>query len=446
MDTQSEVLRPSSGERECTGKEDRTPSHTLSVVIPALNEEDGIADIVRRIFAVEAPLKEAGVDELEVIVVDDGSRDRTPEIVGSLPGTKLIRHPCNLGYGAAIKTGFRNSQGSLLAFLDADGTYPPECLPALCSAAIRENADVAVGSRRSGARSDMPAVRRLGNYMWSRLVSTIGHSPCADPASGMRVLRRTVLAKLYPLPDGLNFTPVMSMRCMHETLKLVELPIPYSERQGRSKLSVVRDGTRFLKTILWTSLEYNPVNVFGIAGLLLLALSGLIGLGLVLARLRGITSLGYWGVASVFMALVGGVAGVSIYSLGVTFSFLVGLFHRRPLRNGFNSQGTFIGLLERSFGWVGIFAVGAGIGLTGVALILGSSGWQIARLWLWLLGGALFFLVGMQLLISWIVARVMAALSEREALINGEMQPENNAASKTTRQPFGKTAHNASPG
>jgi len=135
---------------ERRSKPEASPEFSLlSVVIPALNEEDGIADIVRRVFAVESSLKEAGVQGLEVIVVDDGSKDRTAEIAGSLPGVRLVRHGGNRGYGAAIKTGFRHAHGDLLAFLDADGTYPPERLPELCSAAIEGGADVTVGSRRS---------------------------------------------------------------------------------------------------------------------------------------------------------------------------------------------------------------------------------------------------------------------------------------------------------
>jgi hypothetical protein len=270
----------------------------------------------------------------------------------------------------------------------------------------------------------MPPVRRLGNLLWSNLVSLVGHQRCADPASGMRVLRRSVLSRLYPLPDGLNFTPVMSTRSMHEGLQVVELPIPYSERQGRSKLSVVHDGTRFLKTILWTSLEYNPGKILGLAGFILFAVAVAAGVGLVLARLRGVTTLGYWGVLSVFLALVMGVAGVSIYSLGVTFNFLVALFHHRPVRQGFLGGRLFERSLERYFGWAGILTIMAGTALTGTAMALGSAGWEISRLWLWLLGSALFLLVGLQFLISWIVARVLGALAERDELIHREMNEE----------------------
>src|SRR5262249_21556343 len=89
-------------------------SVTLSVVIPALNEEDGIADIIQRVRSVEPALKGVGVDGLEIVVVDDGSRDRTADIAASFPGVHLERHPINRGYGAAIKTGFSQAQGELV--------------------------------------------------------------------------------------------------------------------------------------------------------------------------------------------------------------------------------------------------------------------------------------------------------------------------------------------
>ena len=385
---------------------------TLSVVIPALNEESSIAGIVARIDAVRGALRSAGIEDAEILVVDDGSKDRTAEIAARLPGVTLVRHTANRGYGAALKTGFSRARGELLAFLDADGTYPPEFLPVLCQAAIGENADVVVGSRRSGGDSRMPAVRRLGNLIWSSLVSVLGNCRCADPASGMRVLRRSALARLYPLPDGLNFTPVMSTRAMHEKLKVVELAIPYSERAGQSKLSVVHDGTRFLKTILGTALEYDPAKVLGLAGLVMTVAAAAIGLALVLMRASGVTTLGPWGAFSVFAALLLAVGGLSIYSLGLTFGFLVALFRSPRLERSTPGR-----MLESHFGWLGGCSIGLGVLLSAASMLLGASGWEIGRIWLWLLGSALFVLVGLQLVITWILVRVVEKLFGRAAAI-----------------------------
>jgi len=190
---------------------------TFSVVIPALDEEDGIASIIERVLAAVPALECVGISHTELIVVDDGSRDATASIVGQFPGVRLIRHPYNRGYGAALKTGFSAAVGDLVGFLDADGTYPPESFPTLCAEALR-GADMVVGSRRSGSESQMPLVRRLGNAIWSSLVTVLGNRRVTDPASGMRVFRKAVFKDLCPLPDGLNFTPVMSTRAMYEGL------------------------------------------------------------------------------------------------------------------------------------------------------------------------------------------------------------------------------------
>jgi len=391
------------------------PPSSLSVVIPAWNEEDGIAAIAQRVWAVGPALREVGIEELELIVVDDGSRDRTAEVAGSFPFVRLLRHPVNKGYGAAIKTGFGKAKGDLVAFLDADGTYPPESLPALCREARENGADIVVGSRRSGAASQMPMVRRVGNFVWSSLVSVIGNQRVADPASGLRVLQRSALEHLDPLPDGLHFTPVMSTRAVHEGLRVVEVPVAYSERVGRSKLSVVRDGTRFLTTILWTSLEYNPVRLLGMVGAGALGLAGLIALSIVAMRLQGVTELGPWGAFGVFAALVLAVAGVSIFSLGATFNYLVSLFHRRPVRQGLFGRPIFDPPLDRQFGWIGLVAAGIGVVVAAGSLVLSQVGeWDIARLWLWLVASALFVLVGVQLVVFWVVLQVLEALNSRE--------------------------------
>jgi len=393
---------------------------TLSVVIPALNEEDGIGEIIGRVLSIEPRLHQIGIQNLELIVVDDGSRDRTAEIVSSFAQARLVRHPTNQGYGAALKTGFYQSTGELLAFLDADGTYPPEYLPDLCREVLEKGADLAIGSRMLGAKSHMPRVRRLGNKLFAGLLSLVGNAHITDSSSGMRVLRRDALAYLFPLPDGLQFTPTMSTRAVHEQLTMVEVPIPYEERVGRSKLSAFRDGTRFLHTIIWTALGYNPVRVLGLLGIGGIAVAGAVGLGLVIARLQGITSLGQWGVFGVFAALVLAVSGASLFALGAMFNYLVSLFHKRPVRQGLFGKPVFTPPLDRHFGWMGLLTSLVGLIVGVVSLVLGLNGWPESRLWLYQLGGALLILVGLQLAISWVIMRVLEELSQREALIAGD--------------------------
>lgn len=392
----------------------------LSMVIPALNEEDGITSIIDRVLATRAALSQAGVAGLELIVVDDGSTDRTAEIVQSCEGTVLVQHPTNLGYGAALKSGFRAARGQLLGFLDADGTYPPEYLPQLCTA-ILQGADVAVGSRRSGESSEMPAVRRLGNFIWSNLLSTLAGQRVVDPASGMRIFRRGALEYIYPLPDGLNFTPVMSTRTAHEELNVVEIAIPYKERVGRSKLSVVRDGVRFLQTILWTALNYNPVRILGGIGLGMFIFASMIAGILIGMRLAGITTLGHWGVFATFTATVFGVAGVNLFALGATFNYLVSLFHKHPIRQGLFGRPLFKKPVERHFWWIGLVMLAGGLLLGAVSLALALQGWPVERLWLYLLAGTMLILVGLQLVIFWLIVRVLEELSQREFQVQSEI-------------------------
>ena len=392
----------------------------LSVVIPAYNEDKAIASIIERVLAVEKRLPEAGVSELELIVVDDGSHDRTAEQVARYPQVHIIQHPHNKGYGAALKTGFKAARGQLLGFLDADGTYPPEHFPELCKE-ILAGADLVVGSRRSGGETEMPPVRRLGNFLWSNLVTLLGGQRVVDPASGMRVFRREILERIYPLPDGLNLTPVMSTRAVHEGVKVVEVPIPYKERVGRSKLSVVRDGSRFLNSIVWTVLTYNPVRILGFLGLGMVGFAILVGLGLLAARLMGVTALGPWGVALIYAALVLGVTGVSAFSLGVTFNYLVSLFQKRAIRQGMFKKPLFKKPLEGYFGWFGLAGILAGSALGIASLILGLSGWEIGRLWLYLMGSAMLLLTGVQFVIYWILIRVLAEISQREVEIQKDL-------------------------
>lgn len=396
-----------------------TNHNRLSVVIPAYNEENGINEMIQRVLSVAPQLEQGGI-QLELIVVDDGSADHTAEMVTTNPGARLVRHPKNRGYGAALKTGFQAASGNLLGFLDADGTYPPEYFPALCQQAL-QGAQLVVGSRRSGESSEMPFVRRVGNLIWSNLVSLLTGQQVNDPASGMRVFQAEVLHRLYPLPDGLNFTPVMSTRAAHEGIHLVEVPIPYTERVGRSKLNVFRDGLRFLQTILWTALTYNPVRILGGIGFSFFILGSLIALLLVGLRITGLTTLGPWGIAGVYTAFVLVVAGINLFALGIIFNYLVSLFHKRPVRQGLFGKPILKIQLESHFGWLGLFAILIGTVASLVSFVLALQGWPVERLWLYLLAGTMTALIGLQLIVFWVIGQTLDELSRRDSQIKSDL-------------------------
>ena len=388
----------------------------LSVVIPAYNEENGIAEIASRVLSVGPALKKVGVDGLELLVVDDGSRDRTADVAQNISGVTVIRHPKNRGYGAALKTGFSKASGELIGFLDADGTYPPEYFPQLCQAALN-GADLVIGSRMAGEESKMPVTRRVGNFFFANLLSLLSHQKVTDSASGMRVFKREILRQVYPLPDGLNLTPVMSTRALHEGVNIKELPIPYSERVGRSKLSVIRDGSIFMQSMLWTVLSYNPVRILGLLGLGGLGIASIVFLWILYIRfINGVTVLSPWGVAALFLALISTVTGVNLLALGITFNYLVALFYKTPIRQGLFGKPIFKTPLDRQFGWMGLAAIFSGPALALTALALGAQSWEIGRLWFYMVCSAMIFMVGVQLVVYWLLLRILEELSQREVL------------------------------
>lgn len=385
---------------------------TLSVVIPAYNEEDGIAAIVERVLAIRPALKEVGVDDLECIVVDDGSKDRTAAIVqGFGDQVRLIRQQ-NRGYGGALKTGFSQARGELIGFLDADSTYPPEYFPAMCREVLA-GADIVIGSRMAGAHSEMPLVRRIGNTIFATMLSLVAGVRISDSASGQRVLRRSILPIIYPLPNTLDFTPAMSTRALHEGLRMVEIPIPYKERSGRSKLHVIRDGLRFTKSIVWTALTYNPVRIFGGLGLLLLLLAGLLilgqSIGIALGMLLG------WSFPQLFGALVLAVAGVTLYTTDTSFSYLVALFHKRAIRQGLFGRRGNGRRIERHYWWLGLLAMIGGVMTYVAAVAFDLTNPALPHSWFAPVVSAMLVLMGVQLVSAWGLARVLAELSRRES-------------------------------
>ena len=235
----------------------------LSIVIPAYNEEDAIESIITRCLDASTEIiSKTPVNDVEIIVVSDGSVDKTVERAKVFePSIKLIAYVPNRGYGAALKTGFHEAKGDLVSFLDADGTCDPLYFIDMINMMEAENADIVIGSRM-GENSKMPRIRRLGNTVFVNLIKFLSKQELTDSASGMRVIKKNRLNEIYPLPDGLHFTPAMSVKALFDSnLKISEVDMTYKERVGESKLSVFKDGFRFLRVILEAALGYNPFRL-----------------------------------------------------------------------------------------------------------------------------------------------------------------------------------------
>jgi glycosyltransferase involved in cell wall biosynthesis len=262
----------------------------FSLVIPALNEEEAIASTLRRALAArKSVIERTAVTEMKVVFVNDGSTDRTQEVVDQPEFAEVVKvhFQKNRGYGAAIKEGWRVTDSELLGFIDADGTCDPELCVPLIQRLVDKKADVVLAARL-GPETKMPWVRQLGNRLFARLLGAVSGQDLTDSASGFRVVRRDSLRLLSPLPDGLHFTPAMSSICLLDPrIRIEEIPMPYEERTGESKLSVVKDGLRFLFIILFTTAAYNPIRSFLAAALVAaLGFAGLAGAGVTVHQLN----------------------------------------------------------------------------------------------------------------------------------------------------------------
>ncbi|MFP5213246.1 MAG: glycosyltransferase family 2 protein, partial [Acidobacteriota bacterium] len=175
----------------------------ISIIIPAMNEADGIAGVIRRIRQTMEPLNRS----FEILVVDDGSRDDTTG-KASAAGARVIRHPYNIGNGAAIKTGIRNARGDTLVMLDADGQHPPEDIPLL----LEKLSDyhMAVGARTKG--SQRSTHRTLANTIYNGLASYVCGRRILDLTSGFRAVRGHVAREFVTLlPNTFSYPTTITL-------------------------------------------------------------------------------------------------------------------------------------------------------------------------------------------------------------------------------------------
>lgn len=231
----------------------------ISVVIPAFNEEGAIADVLRDLHTV---LTGAALD-FEIVVVDDGSQDRTAEEIGTVPfPVKLLRHESNRGYGASIKTAIRESLHPLICITDADGTYPNERIPDLLRHHLAEGCDMTVGAR-TGEKVAVPLIRRPAKWVIGRLSDYVVSRHIPDINSGLRIFRRDIARRMFRiLPDGFSLTTTITLAMMTNGFKVAYLPIDYHRRVGRSKIRPIRDTLGFTQLILKMGLYFAPMRIF----------------------------------------------------------------------------------------------------------------------------------------------------------------------------------------
>lgn len=234
-------------------------SRTLSIIIPCYNEEAAIAFVLNRYLEFKKESLQRGVfPDVELIVVDDKSTDRSAELVRQHPaGAELLILEVKRGYGGAIKEGIQKARGELIAFYDMDATYDPFDLFPMYDSMISAKASVASGDRLS-LMTEMGWVRRLGNRFYVVMTSLLFRRSVNDCCTGLRLFDRAHAQEFIQyLPDTLDFTLAMTIHLFQRRVSVVETPITYRERLGESKLDVFRDGVRFLLTILrmWIKLR-----------------------------------------------------------------------------------------------------------------------------------------------------------------------------------------------
>ncbi|WP_287014240.1 glycosyltransferase family 2 protein [Actibacterium sp.] len=282
---------------------------TLSVVIPAYNEEGAVRATVQEVFDALDP---TGI-EYEVIVIDDGSRDNTlAEAKAS--GAVVDANQVNSGYGATLKRGVKKARYEYVAIMDADGTYPARYLPGML--AMCRDQDMVVGDRGAGMKN-VPLVRRPAKWVLNNFASFLAERKLNDLNSGLRVFRKSELIPFLPLlPQNFSFTTTITLCMSSNGKRMVYTPIEYGKRVGKSKIRPI-DFLNFIILILRISTLFNPLRVFIPLGL------GLMGLG-VLKLIYDLTQMNLSETA-VFLFL----ASIMVWSLGL-IADMISRLHLRP--------------------------------------------------------------------------------------------------------------------
>ncbi len=223
----------------------------LSIILPCYNEEACIGDVVKQIKSLHPGS--------EIIVVNDASTDQSAEI-SIQAGARVINHPHNMGNGASIKSGARHASNKILVFMDADGQHKPEDIQRLLNK-IDEGYDMAVGARIISSHASIG--RLFANTFYNKLASFMTGFNIKDLTSGFRAVKAAKFKLfLYLLPNGFSYPTTSTMAFFRSGFPVGYIPITATRRKGRSKIRILKDGTRFLIIILKVGALFSPMRLF----------------------------------------------------------------------------------------------------------------------------------------------------------------------------------------
>lgn len=244
--------------QDCTAYTAELFEH-LSIIIPAYNEEAGIAHSLERLCACPA------LEKAEIIVVDDGSSDRTAALVRGFSRVRLVQHTHNRGYGSAIRSGAKASRGEYIVWFDSDGQHRVEDLLVVAGRLVSGGLEYCVGVR--GADSFEEGSRRFGKWLLRQAVLFAAGQPVTDFNSGLRGFKREILLKyLHLLPKGFGASTMTTLLMIEGGHYGENVPIVVQRRLGKSTVRQVRDGLRTLQMILHIVLLFKPLKFFGAFG------------------------------------------------------------------------------------------------------------------------------------------------------------------------------------
>jgi len=223
----------------------------LTVIIPAKNEATGLSNLL--------PELKSKLPDAEIIIVNDGSTDDTTAI-SEANNCLVISHSYSMGNGAAIKTGARAAKGEILVFMDADGQHRPDDISKLLNK-IAEGYDMAVGARQLDTHASI--FRRFANIGYNKLASLMTGHKIEDLTSGFRAVRARHFRRfLYLLPNGFSYPTTSTMAFFRSGLAVTYIPIKAMQREGKSHIRILHDGTKFLIIILKIGTLFSPMRFF----------------------------------------------------------------------------------------------------------------------------------------------------------------------------------------